>query len=213
MAVRDFLFEIILFLASAVLGIIAQILPNHQQKRLAAWLAVLLLIVSLAWVGFNIFLGQPQPGKTEVPTNPPATASAASTAAVTAVGTLPAGRIYDFQACPEACDGANSQTTFPQKARDIYLSWKFENLPPGAHFVQTWSVDGREWVRYDCTWSGPQNGSETAYQLAEPHGLASGSWEVEIRVNDSVWLQETITVEGKWDYWDPAGVYHTCYAP
>ena len=204
MVIKDFLFELILFLASAVLGIIAQILPDRQQKRLAASLAVLLLVVSVTWISLGVFLTNPKPAAS-------VTATVTETAAATPRATLLPGRVYDFQACPEPCDGSNTQATYPQKTQNIYLTWKYENIPVGAHYIRTWSLDGREWVRYDCIWNGQRNGVEIVNPLSEPRGLASGKWEMVIRVDDTELLRETITVEGKWDYWSPAGVFHTCY--
>ena len=211
MEIRDFLFEIILFLASAVLGIVAQILPDRQQKKLAASLAVLLLIVSVGWVGIDTFLVKPEPETTTQPTLPAATGLPTQTAKNTPPETQPSGKIYAFQACLEPCNGSNAQSTFPSKTKNIYLTWKYENIPAGAHYIRTWSLDGREWVRYDCTWTGLRSGQEMVNPLTEPRGLASGSWEMVILVDDVEWLRESLTVEGKWDYWDPAGVFHTCY--
>ena len=137
MQIRDFLFELILFLASAVLGIVAQILPDRQQKRLAASLAGLLLIASIAWIGIDTLIQKPV-----VEATPEATPTA------TPVQVTPSPmRIYDFQACSEPCDGSNAEKIFPQKIERIYTTWKYENIPAGAHYVRTWSMDGREWVR------------------------------------------------------------------
>lgn len=195
MAIRDFLFEMILFLASAVLGIVSQLLPGKRQKQLAASLAVLLLVISVAWVGIDVLLEQP-----EFQITPTSTAA-----------TPAPGRVFDFQVCSEPCNGSNHQDTFPQKIESIYVTWNYENIPQGAHYVRTWSLDGREWVRYDCTWNGASSGQEKVNPLAEPRGLASGVWEMVIRVDNEVLLREEITVQGRWDYWNPAGVYHSCY--
>lgn len=195
MEIRDFLFEMVLFLASAILGIVSQLLPGKRQKQLVASLAVLLLGVSVAWVGIDALLGKPEFQITPTP----------------ATATPLPGRVYNFQACSEPCNGSNHQDTFSQKIERIYVTWKYENITPGAHFVRTWSLDGREWVRYDCFWNGASSGQEDVNPLAEPRGLASGVWEMVIRVDDEILLREEITVEGRWDYWNPAGVYHTCY--
>jgi hypothetical protein len=71
-------------------------------------------------------------------------------------------------------------------------------------------MQGNEWVRYDCTWPGPINGTDTI-TLTEPDGLHSGSWEVTITVNEVVILREQIEVLGNWTYWSPAGTFFTCY--
>lgn len=121
-------------------------------------------------------------------------------------------RVYDFYACPEPCldDGDNSLHSFPEGTTSVSLHWKFENIPIGSHYIRSWTMNGKEWVRYDCIWPGPVSG-EDKVTLREPGGLFSGLWEVTISLDDVILLQENFIVDGNWKYWDPAGVFNNCY--
>ena len=127
---------------------------------------------------------------------------------------VPAPRIYGFAACAEAegCDGSNPLTAFPPKTSDLYVAWKFENIPMGAHFVRTWAVleKNQVWVKYDCIWSDPPSGSKIM-SLYDVNGLYSGTWEFTITVNDVVLLQERISIQGNQKHWAPAGTRYTCF--
>ena len=122
----------------------------------------------------------------------------------------PKPRIYKFSACKQLCDGTNDTRVFPARTEKIYAQWFYENIPVGAHYIRSWAMEGREWVRYDCVWSGPESGYNSV-TLREPDGLHSGTWEVTIFVNDNILLQEQLTVKGDWDYWYPVGVIHSCF--
>jgi RNA polymerase subunit RPABC4/transcription elongation factor Spt4 len=128
------------------------------------------------------------------------------------VSDSPVAKIYDFTACRETCleNGSNSTGTFPGGAQKIYARWAYENIPTGSHYVRKWTMDGREWVRYDCSWSGPETGIDDI-TLSEPDGLHSGTWEISITVDEVVLLREQIVVTGNWTFWEPAGVFYSCY--
>jgi hypothetical protein len=127
--------------------------------------------------------------------------------------TISSPRMDAFHACLEPCleSGANALSIFPEKQRKIYVHWRFENIPIGAHYVRSWTMDGKEWVRYECAWPGSENGLEENVTLTEPDGLYSGEWVVTISINGVVLLREQIWVEGDWDFWEPAGYFDTCY--
>ncbi len=129
---------------------------------------------------------------------------------VTATPAAQIPRIYDFSACLQPCDGSNAVTVLPEGTTRVYAQWKFENIPIGAHYVRTWTMNGQEWVRYDCTWPGPVTGMGQV-TLREPGGLHSGTWVVTISVDNQVLLRGAVRVEGNWNYWAPAGVFNTCY--
>lgn len=157
----------------------------------------------------------PDPTPTAIPLTSTLVPTATSTP--TQIPTLtPTARldsiIYGFLVCVEPClaDGSNATRTFPGGITEIYAWWNYENIPVGAHYVRAWTMDGREWVRYDCIWPGPETGADEI-TLSEPGGLHSGTWEVTITVNNSVLLREQLVVEGTWDYWFPAGTFNTCY--
>ena len=71
-------------------------------------------------------------------------------------------------------------------------------------------MNGREWVKYSCTWSGAQTGTDTV-TLTEPKGLHSGIWEMTITIGEMTVLQESIEVAGNWTFWEPAGLFNSCY--
>jgi len=123
---------------------------------------------------------------------------------------IPASRMYNFTACKESCNGGNSASTFPSKITKIYIEWDYENIPYGARYVRTWKMNGREWIKYNCTWTGSENGRDSV-KLTEPKGLHSGTWELTISVDSDVLLSEQINISGNWDYWDPAGTLNSCY--
>jgi hypothetical protein len=89
------------------------------------------------------------------------------------------------------------------------MTWDYENVPSGADYVRTWRYEGQEWVTYRCSWPGPEAGTY-AVVLRDPDGLASGTWEVTVMVDDLVVLQEDIFVEGNWQEWEPVGTFSTC---
>jgi hypothetical protein len=123
-----------------------------------------------------------------------------------------APRIYNFFVCSQPCDetGANASRTFPGGIKKIYARWSYENIPVGAQYTRAWTMDGQEWVRYNCTWPGPETGVDTV-TLTEPDGLHSGTWEVTIAIDGVTLLREQIVVEGNWTFWTPAGEFNTCY--
>ena len=72
---RDFFFQIVMFLAGAIIGIIVPILDEPIQKRIATILAVILVATSLLWAGYewgasdpNQVVGVEPPPDTPTPT-------------------------------------------------------------------------------------------------------------------------------------------------
>ncbi len=114
--------------------------------------------------------------------------------------------------CLEDCNGneINSSKNFPEKSKRIYFEWDYTNVPKNSLYERVWSMDGKEWARYSCSWDGLESGVEKI-TLSEPAGLASGSWKMEILINGVSVLENTIIVDGNWDYWDPAGYFSSCY--
>ncbi len=147
----------------------------------------------------------PTPGSTSTMTeNPPTETAQAPNPTV-------AAQFNDFIVCPQPCKGNEDVRTFPEGTKKLYAQWRFENVPVGAHYVRSWSLDGMgAWVKYDCIWSGPTVGVDEVV-ISEPRGFHSGTWEVTISVEDAVVLQETFVVEGNNQYWDPAGTIASCY--
>ncbi len=119
-------------------------------------------------------------------------------------------RVSNFQACESLCNGQNNSTSFSEKIKKIYAQFNYENFPSGVKYVRTWSLNGMEWIRYTCNWDGPTTGTEVL-TLKEPQGLRSGTWEITIFVDDVVVLKEQITVNGNYNYWDPAGTINACH--
>jgi hypothetical protein len=113
-----------------------------------------------------------------------------------------------FVSCLQPCavDGSNQRTSFPEKTTEVFFRHTFENIPAGVEVTRRWARDGRPWVVYRCTWDQGASGVfETS--LREPAGLASGLWEYEVVVDDHLVLQESIFIEGSYEYWAPAGFF------
>ena len=51
---REFFFQIVLFLAGAIIGIAVPLLQKPGQKLAAGILAFLLIVTSLLWVGYEL---------------------------------------------------------------------------------------------------------------------------------------------------------------
>jgi hypothetical protein len=118
----------------------------------------------------------------------------------------------NFFTCTGPCiyDGSNDQGSFSERTEIIYFQFEYENFPVGASYTRWWTRNGVEWARYQCAWPGPESGLEQI-TLTEPNGLASGTWQVTITIDGVIVLQETLVVQGTWNYWDPAGFFSACY--
>lgn len=161
-------------------------------------------------------------GSTNTPIIAPPTSEAMETTAVEEAGatsTLEATAdeggepsTSNFYTCVGPClaDGSNDQGYFAERSEIIYFQFEFENFPQGASYTRWWTRNGVEWARYQCAWPGPESGLEQI-TLTEPNGLASGTWQVTITIDGVIVLQETLVVQGTWNYWDPAGFFSACY--
>jgi hypothetical protein len=116
---------------------------------------------------------------------------------------------FNFKTCPQPCSSSGPAYSFPGGIQKIYVEWEYSNFTRGAGYVRSWSMDGQEWIRYECDWPGPESGTEQI-ELKEPGGLHSGTWEVSVSLDDVIVLQEEVLVEGNWDYWVPAGTIPRC---
>ncbi len=116
---------------------------------------------------------------------------------------------YNFQACPAGCNGQNSTNNFAEAITKIYVQFNYENFEASAPYTRIWKMNGREWIRYTCNWDGPSSGVETL-KLTEPKGLASGTWEITVLIDNVPVLTEEIVVVGDWDYWSPGGIINAC---
>lgn len=72
-------------------------------------------------------------------------------------------------------------------------------------------MEGREWARYTCIWTGASSGTETQVTISEPDGLHSGTWQVRILIDDVELVNEKFEVVGNWTFWEPGGNFDTCY--
>lgn len=119
-------------------------------------------------------------------------------------------RAYNFDACAQPCNGSNASQNFAEGKTKIYVQWSYENIPTGADYERIWRMNGKEWIRYSCKWTGPENGHDSV-ELTEPYGLHSGTWEMVIYVNGDLIIREEIELLGDHTYWDPAGTVDKCY--
>lgn len=118
--------------------------------------------------------------------------------------------IYDIQFCDQPCSeiGASRVSAAPENTKLIHVQWSYRNMPQGIAYTRTWSMDGEEWIRYDCIWEGPEMGT-FHITLREPGGLHSGTWVMTISTDGRTLAEASIPVLGNGDYWDPAG-YQLC---
>jgi hypothetical protein len=136
---------------------------------------------------------------TKEPTRPAATAIPAATPTL-------APEFYGIRFCDRPCDSpaAVGITTAPESATAIYFAWSYRGMTPGTPYTRTWSVEGDEWLHYECEWQGPAEGT-MGITLHEPNGLRSGPWKVTLRISGQPAVDATILVEGSHRYWDPGG--------
>ena len=186
---------------------------GHEKEILAITVAAIVLVIFgvIAVVNSGQLKGSTNQVLSTTQVSVPSVAIPTITPETSNLPKLTAPRIYNFSACKTPCDGSNATDTFPEFTSKIHLQWNYENIPVGAHYVRIWKSNGDEWVRYDCTWPGPESGVDIVPALSEPSGLRSGIWEVTISVNDQVLLREQLFVEGNWSHFDPAGVINRCY--
>jgi hypothetical protein len=124
----------------------------------------------------------------------------------------PQPRVSSFRRCTGPCTESAATAVDPLAggSQRAYFTWDFADVPVGAEYTRSWRVLGKgEWVRYECTWPGPDSGTEQV-ALYEPGGLYSGIWELTIEVDGQKLLRERVDVEGTWRFWEPAGVFDRC---
>ncbi len=150
---------------------------------------------------------------------PPKQPTAAKQAALPTMTTAPTAtpdtlpRTSNFMACLTACEGDRDRNikTFPSDIQKIYLEWDYENFPKGSRYIREWNVNGSLWARYDCTWNGSMNGTETRVTLTDPAGLDSGLWTLSIIVDDKVAMLQSFEVSGNRHNGDPPVYFDSCY--
>jgi hypothetical protein len=181
----------------------------------AALVTAIGAILGIPAIANRLFPPTPTPIVSSPPTDVPTPIDTQPTKAVivetsTNIPSITLPKIYGFQTCVSLCNGQNSSKSFSEGIKKIYAQFNYENFPSGIKYVRTWSLNGMEWIRYSCNWDGPTSGTEVL-TLKEPQGLRSGTWEITIIVDDKVVLKDQITVNGNWDYWDPAGTINACH--
>jgi serine/threonine-protein kinase len=177
----------------------------------------------LALLGFGIrmALGPASPTREPdapagSPTQPAAVVVAMDEPTLPAATPIPAAtptlapEFYGIRFCDRPCGppGATGITTVAEGATSIDFAWSYRGMTPGMLYSRTWSVEGDEWLHYDCEWQGPSEGMMEA-TLREPNGLRSGPWTLTLRISGQSAVDATVFVEGNHNYWDPAG-YRPC---
>lgn len=118
--------------------------------------------------------------------------------------------MFDFQVCADPCNGSNGARTF-SPTTNLYLSWKYENIPADAHFVRYWTHETKGlWMTYDCTWDRSSAG-QVSTRFYDNGGLAAGRWTVTMEVNDEIVLTEQLVIQGNEQYWDPWPPVYRCF--
>ena len=122
-----------------------------------------------------------------------------------------APRMYDFTACIEPCNGSNSLTTFPANTKTINISWSYENIPSGAHYVRKWTHETKGlWMTYDCSWDRSSTG-KVSTKFYDNYGLAAGTWTITMEVNGKIVLQKKLSIKGSVDTWLPLPPISRCF--
>jgi hypothetical protein len=195
-------------------------IPKFWVGIIAA--AIICVVAALSVIVISTMLSNPpevptlvpaqRPTNTPQPPTQPATATDSSDVVQIVPTFTPSNvpRIYDFQTCPAACNGHNSTNNFAAGITKIYAQFNYENFKSGIPYTRTWSMNGREWIRYTCAWDGPESGAEIL-KFTEPKGLASGTWDIRITVDNEVIFEEQIVIVGNGKYWDPAGTINACH--
>jgi hypothetical protein len=145
------------------------------------------------------------------PTNTAPARTLTPTPAPTLTPTPPVtARFSDFALCPRACKQNEDTRVFPDGTKKIYAQWRYENVPAGAHYVRSLTLQGMgDWVKYECIWPGPAAGQDQVV-FSEPQGFHSGNWEMTISIDDTFVLQETFVVQGNNQDWSPIGMIASC---
>ncbi len=115
--------------------------------------------------------------------------------------------ILDIFFCDRPCGdvGAVRISSTSEKVDRIYASWSYRGMTPGLRYSRVWSINGNEWVRYDCIWQGAAEGTFNLPALFEVGGFRSGTWVVTFYLGGEQVAQGSILVEGNHNYWAPAG--------
>lgn len=121
-----------------------------------------------------------------------------------------AAQFSAFVLCPRACKPNEDTRIFPEGIKKIYAQWRYANVPVGAHYVRSLTLeDMGDWIKYDCIWPGPATGEDQVV-LSEPQRFHSGTWEMTISIDDTLLLQETFVVQGNNQEWSPIGTIASC---
>ena len=146
-------------------------------------------------------------GPAETPSPPTATLSPAQATQTAVAGP----HVTSFAACLSTCSGSNAQTTFPAKTKTIFITWKYENFPAGAHYVRTWTHENYGvWKTYDCRWDRPKDG-QISIKFFDVSGLAAGVWTLKMTVDNQLVLDQKLTIEGTETYWAPMSPISSCF--
>lgn len=178
---------------------------------IVAILSLLTAIIVLITEGIKLWRELPAHSSTAISTSQTFISSFQSQIPTDTIDTqAQSPRMFNFQSCIEECNGINSTSTFPEKITRINLKWQYKNIPPNASYVRFQTFEGMEWIRYVCIWPHSSSGTESVY-FTEPAGLRSGDWIFTVMINEETLLQQTLHIQGNWNYWDPVGTLYVCY--
>lgn len=119
-------------------------------------------------------------------------------------------QINNVRFCDRPClePGAIQLGTFPERTIEVFMALDYSGMRPGMFYTRVWTFGNIEWVRYECIWRGPESGTFEV-RLWDVDGLRSGVWTVTIAIEGQVEMREAVSINGTYDFWDPAGV-RTC---
>lgn len=120
--------------------------------RNAKWLLLALALASAMLYQTNAQTVPPILSPTPIPSSVPSTSAQLSATQPTPTQLAP--RFFNFEACRTICDGTNATRIFSAETKEIYARWDYANIPSGARYERTWSMNGHLWIKRLCTWTG-----------------------------------------------------------
>jgi hypothetical protein len=226
---RDFFFQIVLFLAGALIGIIGQFVGKGSQKWIARILAVLLIVISLIWAGYELGARQAIPlAATPLPT-PTSTPSPTSSVCPSLGGmhlgagkqfivTMYNGCYYHFNVACDGCQAGeedNFVVYYSGNTVDVIVPegsvWQYGREPNQREVcmdtMDHWPEDLPSFLNLQGVHQLFPCEANTAYPTSTPTPLILPNGEVVspeslarvIGGDAAYWTQRGPVV---WDYWD-----------
>jgi len=180
----DFFFQIVLFLAGATIGIAAPLLPRGSQKWAAGILALILLGISLVWIGYTVGYSVGTgasiailPGGA-IPSTPPISPLATTRI----VSTLPPVSLGTISVAAHKNEGVRFTASWTgiyefEYDSGAYSRFPFEQQTPES---PTWTTALRIFMNRPLEWHDVTLSEDAEFDFLD-RGLSSSSSEAESR--------------------------------